>query len=172
MYKSRDKDGLEFLKLSRGDVWKAESGRYNSSYGEFNDRRFEKLDKRYGFERGEIYEDKEPEEHSIVKTLEQWQKDTDQERIQRLINQAQKDNERQLEQIEAEAREVLRAKSDVNEAKDRIEEDIQDYIDEIMDDGMTKKDFDAVVNKSKRDILIMELDTIGKIIEPLKYKFP
>ena len=168
----RDKDGLEFLKLSRGDVWKAESGRYNSSYREFNDRRFEKLDKRYGFERGEIYEDKEPEEHPIVKNLEQWQKDTDQERIQRLIKQAQKDNERQLEQVEAEARDVLLAKSDVDEAKDRIEEDIQDYIDELVESGMTRKDFDAVINKSKRDILIMALDTIGKIVEPLKYKLP
>lgn len=170
--KCKDKDGTEFLKLSRGDVWKSESGRYNSSYKEFNDRRYEKLDKRFGFDRGEIYEDKEPEEHPIVKSLEQWQKDTDQERIQRLIEQAQKDNEQQLEQIEAKAREVLLAKSDVDEAKDRIEEDIHDYIEELVDDGMTKKDFDAVVNKSKRDILIMALDAIGKIIEPLKYKFP
>ena len=104
--------------------------------------------------------------------MEQWQKDTDQERIQRVIKQAQKDNERQLEQIEVEAREVLLAKSDVDEAKVRIEEDIQDYIDDLVDDGMTKQDFDAVVNKSKRDILIMALETIGKIIEPLKYKFP
>lgn len=167
-----DKSGIEFLKLSRGDVWKAESGRYNSSYKEFNDRRFEKLDKQFGFDRGEIYEDKEPEERPIVKSLEQWQKDTDQAKVQKLIQQEQKRNIQQVEHIEAEAKQILSDKEDLDEAKERIEEDIQDYVEELLDDGMTQKDFDAVINKSKRDVLIMALETIGKIIQPLKYKFP
>lgn len=167
-----DKSGIEFLKLSRGDVWKAESGRYNSSYKEFNDRRFEKLDKQFGFDRGEIYEDKEPEERPIVKSLEQWQKDTDQDKVQKLIQQEQKRNIQQVEHIEAEAKQILSDKEDLDEAKERIEEDIQDYVEELLDDGMTQKDFDAVINKSKRDVLIMALETIGKIIQPLKYKFP
>lgn len=167
-----DKNGIEFLKLSRGDVWKAESGRYNSSYKEFNDRRFEKLDKQFGFERGEIYEDKEPEEHPIVKSLEQWQKDTDQAKIQKLIQQEQKKNIQQVEQIEAQAKQILSDKEDLDEAKDRIEEDIQDYVEELLDMGMTQKEFDTVINKSKKDILIMALDMIGKIIQPLKDRFP
>ncbi len=55
---AEEKDGKKYLKLSSKEIWKADSDdKYFSTYSKFNDRCYEKIGKKYGFERGEKWEE-------------------------------------------------------------------------------------------------------------------
>lgn len=157
------KTGVEYLKLSRKDLWHSEQG-FKKSYSEFLDRKMV-LDKEYEFERGNIYQDMPEEAQPVRMTLEEWQKESDYKNAQQLIKQ-------ESEKIEAEAQKVLSEKEELDEAKERIEADMQGYIDELDKCGWDNVTFDNVTNKSKTDILVMALMAIESIIKPLQKKFP
>ncbi len=58
------------------------------------------------------------------------------------------------------------------EAKEEIQEVMQDYIEELNDNGWTSEHFDAVINKTKYDTVMKALEIIEKLIAPLLDRLP
>lgn len=171
--KTTDKNGTEFLKLSRSDLWKSKSGKFNQSYREFNDKKYEAVDKEYGLERGVIYDTLPPEERPVRKRLEQWQKDMDINRAEKLIQQQQKEIDKTVADMEAQAKQILQDKNIINEAKEQLAEDMKDYLMDMVDENnINYQELDAVLNKQERSLLIRVLDRILCIIEPVAKELP
>lgn len=61
-------------------------------YSEFIDRKYAAVDKEYGLERGELYEEMPEEEKPVHLGLEEWKRKNDQARIDRLIHQQEQEN--------------------------------------------------------------------------------
>ena len=169
----RDRDkktGIEYLKLSRKDLWHSDNG-FSKSYSEFLDRKMA-LDKEYEFERGNVYQDMPEDEQPVRMTLQEWQKASDSKNAQQLIKQEKEIIVAETQQIQEAKEKVQFEKEELDEARERIESDMEDYIDELSKCGWDNNAFDSVANKSKNDILTMALVTIERIIKPLQKKFP
>lgn len=164
------KTGIEYLKLSRKDLWHSDNG-FSKSYSEFLDRKMA-LDKEYEFERGNVYQDMPEDEQPVRMTLQEWQKASDSKNAQQLIKQEKEIIVAETQQIQEAKEKVQFEKEELDEARERIESDMEDYIDELSKCGWDNNAFDSVANKSKNDILTMALVTIERIIKPLQKKFP
>ena len=164
------KTGIEYLKLSRKDLWHSDNG-FSKSYSEFLDRKMA-LDKEYEFERGNVYQDMPEDEQPVRMTLQEWQKASDSKNAQQLIKQEKEKIVAETQQIQEAKEKVQFEKEELDEAKERIESDMKDYIDELSKCGWDNHTFDSVANKSKNDILAMALMAIERIIKPLQKKFP
>lgn len=55
MAKDIDKNGKEYLNLNRGAIWKSRTAAYNQSYSQFNDDIYEEVERKFGYDRGELY---------------------------------------------------------------------------------------------------------------------
>ena len=156
------KTGKEYLKLSRTDVWKSrKGGRYCDSYREFNDDRFEMVDSKYGFDRGDIYAELPEEERPTVQmTLKEWQKVHDQERIDKLIKQQQEINEREIDKLIEEAEKI-------EQAKKNIDEDVELF---LADKTEKTEDYYLKYKSADRNcgILMMLLMMILDLLFPLR----
>lgn len=146
--KVKDKTGIEFLKLSRSDMWRSKSGRFSTSYTEFNDRKYEAVDKNYGMVRGTVYAELPEESQPVRKALKKWQEDTAQEKAQKLIQQQKEKNRKAIEELEKEAEKILSDKQILYEIK-RTEELRNE-------------------NRLYRQALVL----ISNIIQPIKKIFP
>lgn len=164
------KTGIEYLKLSRKDLWHSDNG-FSKSYSEFLDRKMA-LDKEYEFERGTVYQDMPEDEQPVRMTLQEWQKASDSKNAQQLIKQEKEIIVAETQQIQEAKEKVQFEKEELDEARERIESDMEDYIDELSKCGWENNAFDSVANKSKNDILTMALVAIERIIKPLQKKFP
>lgn len=146
--KVKDKTGIEFLKLSRSDMWRSKSGRFSTSYTEFNDRKYEAVDKNYGMVRGTVYAELPEESQPIRKTLKKWQEDTAQEKAQKLIQQQKEANQQAIIALENEAAQIMQDKELINDIEN---------IDNI---------------KKENEFLKDTLNIIRELIQPLKQKYP
>ena len=165
--KCSDKNtGVEYLKLSRTDVWKSlKGGRFCDSYREFNDDRFEAVDKKYDFERGEVYAEMPEEERpTVAMSLQEWQKAHDQERVDRLINQQKQENENEINKLVEEAELIAKAKADVDK-------DIDTYVEESLD---FNKNYYLQFRSAERNfnILLALLSLILELLFPLRKLAP
>lgn len=165
--KEKDKKtGVEYLKLSRTDVWKSrKGGRYCDSYREFNDDRYEAVDKNYGFDRGEIYSEmKEDERPTIDMSLKEWQKAHDQEKIDKLIEQQKEQNEKAIKQVIEETKQI-------EIIKQELEEDIEAYTEKVYEKTDEYYIKYKVADRQNK-MLFGLVDAILDIIKPLKVKYP
>lgn len=171
--KATDKNGVEFLKLSRTDLWKSKSGKFNQSYREFNDKKYEMVDREYGLERGMVYDELPPEERPVRKKLEQWQKDNDTERAERLIQQQKKEFEKTIAVMETQAEQILQDREMLAETKEQLKEEMEDYVADVMDRyNLEYQEMDAVFNREEKALLLKALNMIERIIEPIAKVFP
>lgn len=143
--KATDKNGVEYLKLSRGDMWRSKSGRFSTSYTEFNDRKYEAVDKHYGMVRGTVYDELPEESQPVRKALKKWQEDTAHEKTQKLIQQQQEANQKAIQKLNDEAEQILKDSKLIN-------------------------DFDNI--KKENEFLKDTLNIIRELIQPLKLKYP
>lgn len=94
-----EKDGIKYLKLSSKELWKADKGRYFSSYSQFNDRFYSSIGKSYGLDRGQKWEEwdlriQKKNNGELVKEnrdLSDWQMDIDEELKNRYIAQLEEE---------------------------------------------------------------------------------
>ena len=161
-----DKDGKEYRQLSRTKLWKSREGRYNQSYSEFNTRKYEAVDHFYGLERGELYSDRKPEEQPVRRSLEEYQKTSDDLRIKRLIEQQKKENAETLNIIEKEAESIIEANGILKDAQEELLEDIQSFVSDFPENE--KERVENVILQEERSIFIDLINKITDIIRPLE----
>lgn len=162
-----DKSGADYLKLSRKDLWHSDKG-FSKSYSEFLDRKYHAVDCEYDLERGEIYEEMPEEDKPVHVGLEQWKKENDQARVERLINQQKKENEEAIKTLQQQVEKIKKQEILNERAAESIEEGFQSMIEdsvEVFGDDYEKMDY--IILKSERKAFIMLLDMLERIIEPL-----
>lgn len=170
---AQDKEGNTYRQLSRTKLWKSKEGRYNQSYAEFNTRKYEAVDKNYDLERGELYDNRKPEERPIKRTLEEYQKANDMDRVKRLIKQQQTENKKAVDVIEQEAESIIKKQGMIKEAQKELEQNIEDYVEDIKERyNINNYQVDEMLLKEEKALLIDTLKKVAVIIKPLKQIVP
>lgn len=166
-----EKTGSEYLKLSRKDLWHSDKG-FSHSYSEFIDRKYAAVDKEYGLERGQLYEEMPEEEKPVHMGLEEWKRKNDQARIDRLIHQQEQENQKAIQRLNDEVAEINKQQSINEDVAESLEKGFQEMISDMVDDF--DSDFqkvDYVFLKAEKKMLLQALELISKIIMPLSQKY-
>lgn len=71
MAKDIDKNGKEYLNLNRGAIWKSRTAAYNQSYSQFNDDIYEEVERKFGYDRGELYPSSEKDRNKDM-NIQDW----------------------------------------------------------------------------------------------------
>ena len=166
----KDNEGRSFKQLSRTKLWKSKEGTYNQSYAEFNTRKYEAVDRFYGLERGELYKDKKPEERPIKRSLEEYQKTTDEQRIKKLIEQQKQQNAKTVEILEKEAEQIINKKDLVKEAQKELLNDMYLFAQNIESEENTK--INAIMLEEEKNIFIDMIKNLFSIIKPIEVIAP
>lgn len=69
--KDIDKNGKEYLNLNRGAIWKSRTAAYNQSYSQFNDDIYEEVERKFGYDRGELYPSSEKDRNKDM-NIQDW----------------------------------------------------------------------------------------------------
>lgn len=148
-----EKKGIEYLKLSRKDLWKSKSKYYNS-YREFNDRCHKAVGDQYGYERGTKWEDfgervtkkVNGEKVKEYKKLHDYQLDETARLYNRyemqLINEIKEAKQKKKKELEDKLEEELEEIRKDMEAEQiiHIEDEVKRSIYEVDKDGEVLKD--------------------------------
>lgn len=162
-----EKTGAEYLKLSRKDLWRSD-GKFTRSYSEFIDKKYEAVDMEYGLERGEVYEEMPEEEKPIHMGLEEWKKKNDQKRIDKLIQQQQKENQKNIERLNKEVELIQQQTDENNNIIETLEQDLQDSLSDMAEQwDLDYNKMDYALLRAERKMFLGLLGLIEKIIEPL-----
>lgn len=163
-----DKTGVDYLKLSRKDVWHSDKG-FNHSYSEFIDRKYQAVDMHYGFDRGEVYEQMPEEEKPVHLGLEEWKHKNDQARIDRLISQQKNENKKMMALVMEQA-EQIEGQRQINEnVAMAMTEGLEAMMDDAFEDmGGEVSKIDYLLLKGERKMFADVFQTIRKWLEPYK----
>lgn len=127
---------IEFEALNRGEIWKSKTKNYRQSYSQFNDEIFEAVEKKYGYERGELYE--ESKEDRQDDTIQDWK--IKHEREMEELYKEQQEKKKAIEQkktveLDDELERVeIDKQAKIDSAKKRADEEVEVIREEINSD--------------------------------------
>lgn len=137
MAKDIDKNGKEYLNLNRGAIWKSRTAAYNQSYSQFNDDIYEEVERKFGYDRGELYPSSEKDRNKdmniqdwiIVHNGEMEKQYKAQEEL-KLKTQEEKTKTLNKEYDKAQQERIDAAEADLQKIKDKQKAE-QDILDEL-----------------------------------------
>ena len=132
--KDIDKNGKEYLNLNRGAIWKSRTAAYNQSYSQFNDDIYEEVERKFGYDRGELYpasekdrnEDMNIQDWIIVHNGEMAKQYKAQEQL-KLMTEKEKTQIKRKEFGETHKKKIESAKEEINHIQKSINELKKDY---------------------------------------------
>ena len=135
--KDIDKNGKEYLNLNRGAIWKSRTAAYNQSYSQFNDDIYEEVERKFGYDRGELYPSSEKDRNKdmniqdwiIVHNGEMEKQYKAQEEL-KLKTQEEKTKTLNKEYDKAQQERIDAAEADLQKIKDKQKAE-QDILDEL-----------------------------------------
>lgn len=135
--KDVDKNGKEYLNLNRGAIWKSRTAAYNQSYSQFNDDIYEEVERKFGYDRGQLYpasekdrnEDMNIQDWIIVHNGEMAKQYIAQEEL-KLKTQEEKTKTLNKEYGKAQQERIDAAEADLQKIKDKQKAE-QDILDEL-----------------------------------------
>lgn len=157
LVKEKDKDGKEYYNHSRSKIWQSRTKNYRQSYSQFNDDIYNAVEKKYGYERGNLYEEslEDRKDLSVQEWISQRERDLGEEYLkQQKIRDSLKTAQEQTEEISHDLVRTIQDKEEkereLQDTKKEVKKIENEMIDEQWFQINIQKELDKIKKESKR----------------------